>query len=60
MITSHHLRGAFPACRLKSRQDLIAKQPKTVAQALRIGGVGRKTTRHLLELGLLTDPEGVQ
>jgi hypothetical protein len=39
---------------------LVALQPATVLQALRIHGVGRKTTRRLLGLGLLTDPEGVQ
>jgi hypothetical protein len=32
----------------------------TVLEALGIPGVGRKTTKRLLALGLLTDPEGVQ
>jgi hypothetical protein len=32
----------------------------TVLKALGIRGVGRKTTKRLLDLGLLTDPEGVQ
>jgi len=35
-------------------------QPMTVLKALSIPGVGRKTTKRLLALGLLTDPEGVQ
>ena len=39
---------------------LLALQPTTVLRALRIRGVGRKTTKRLLALGLLTDPEGVQ
>jgi len=39
---------------------LLAQQPSTVLQALRIHGVGRKTTNRLLALGLLTDPEGLQ
>jgi tRNA U34 5-carboxymethylaminomethyl modifying enzyme MnmG/GidA len=38
---------------------LVESQPKTVLQAIRIHGVGRKTTHRLLELGLLTDPEGL-
>ena len=39
---------------------LLAQQPSTVLQALRIQGVRRKTTNRLLTLGLLTDPEGLQ
>jgi len=39
---------------------LVALQPRTVLQALRIHGVGRKTTKRLLALGLLNDPEGLQ
>jgi hypothetical protein len=39
---------------------LVAVQPMTVLKALGIRGVGRKTTKRLLALGLLTDPEGVQ
>jgi hypothetical protein len=31
-----------------------------VLKALGIHGVGRKTTKRLLALGLLTDPEGAQ
>lgn len=58
-LKSKHLDG-FPGLSMKSRAELLAKQPRTVAEALRIEGVGRKTTRRLLELGLLEDPEGVQ
>jgi len=39
---------------------LVALQPPTVLKALLMHGVGRKTTKRLLALGLLTDPEGVQ
>jgi len=34
--------------------------PTTVLQALRIHGVGRRTTKRLLMLGLLTDSDNVQ
>ena len=37
---------------------LVALQPNTVLKALGIHGVGRKTTKRLLDLGLLTDPRG--
>jgi hypothetical protein len=39
---------------------LVERQPATVLQALRMHGVGRKTTMRLLALGVLSDPEGVQ
>jgi len=39
---------------------LVALRPRTILQALRIHGVGRKTTKRLLALGLLNDPEGLQ
>jgi hypothetical protein len=39
---------------------LVERQPTTVLQALRMHGVGRKTTMRLLALGVLSDPEGVQ
>ena len=39
---------------------ILALQPTTVLKALGIHGVGRKTTKRLLALGLLTDPEGAQ
>lgn len=58
-ITAEHLDG-FRGLSMKSRAELLAKQPKTVLEALRIEGVGRKTTKRLLELGVLEDPEGVQ
>jgi hypothetical protein len=43
-----------------ARDQLLRWQPNTVLQALRIRGVGRSTTKRLLGLGLLTDPEQVQ
>jgi hypothetical protein len=39
---------------------LMRAQPETVLEALRLPDVGRKTTKRLLEAGLLTDPEQVQ
>jgi hypothetical protein len=39
---------------------VLSQQPKTVLQALGIRGVGRKLTKRLLKLGLLTDLERVQ
>jgi hypothetical protein len=58
-ITAVHLQG-LPGLSEKARDQLLALQPKTVLEALRIPGIGRGTTRKLLELGLLIDPEGVQ
>lgn len=58
-ITATHVRG-LPGLRLAARDVILAAQPTTVLEALRIPGVGRTTTGHLLELGLLADPEGVQ
>jgi hypothetical protein len=59
ILTLDDLRGysglSRAACDL-----LLTRQPTTVLQALRIHGVGRKTTKRLLTHGLLTDPEGVQ
>jgi hypothetical protein len=43
-----------------ARDQLLRWQPTTVLQALRIRGVGRRTTKRLLVVGLLTDPEQVQ
>ena len=58
-ITADHLQG-LPGLSEKARDKLLSVQPKTVADALRIRGVGRSTTKKLLELGLLTDPDGAQ
>lgn len=49
-----------PGLSCAAAKALVESQPKTVLQALRIHGVGRKTTHRLLNLGLLTDPEGLQ
>ena len=58
-ITQDDLRGQ-PGLSRAACDALVALQPTTVLQALRIHGVGRKTTKRLLALGLLTDPEGLQ
>jgi hypothetical protein len=58
-IITEHLVGLLGLGRAPA-QALLAAQPRTVLEALRIHGVGRKTTRRLLDLGLLGDPEGVQ
>jgi hypothetical protein len=50
----------FPGRSGKSLDELLVRQPKNVVEALRIPGVGRKTSRQLIELGMLVDPEGVQ
>lgn len=50
----------LPGLRRAAADALVARQPATVAEALAIADVGRKTTKQLLLLGLLTDPEGVQ
>ena len=59
LLTHHHLQG-WPGLSQSARDGLVARQPKTVLDALRIPGVGRKTTARLLALGLLRDPHGVQ
>jgi len=58
-ITTDALRGQ-PGLSRAACDALLALEPATVLMALRIHGVGRKTTRRLLSLGLLTDPQGVQ
>jgi hypothetical protein len=58
-ISANALRGQ-PGLSRAARDRLVAVQPMTVLKALGIRGVGRKTTKRLLALGLLTDPEGVQ
>ena len=60
--TSHyfcHLTG-LPGLRRTACEALIATQPATVAEALAIADVGRKTTKYLLRVGLISDPEGMQ
>lgn len=58
-ITLDDLRGQ-PGLARVACDALVALQPTTALQALRIHGVGRKTTKRLLALGLLNDPEGLQ
>jgi hypothetical protein len=58
-VTEDDLRSV-PGLRREARATLVAEQPATVLQALSIPGVGRGSTRRMLERGILTDPEGVQ
>jgi tRNA U34 5-carboxymethylaminomethyl modifying enzyme MnmG/GidA len=58
-ITYDDLRGQ-PGLSRAAIDSLVEQQPATVMQALRMHGVGRKTTARLLALGVLSDPEGVQ
>jgi len=58
-ITADDLRGQ-PGLSRAAINSLVEQQPATVLQALRMHGVGRKTTMRLLALGVLSDPEGVQ
>lgn len=57
-ITADDLRGQ-PFSRAVCNA-LIARQPTTVRQALQIHGVGYKTTKRLLALGLITDADSIQ
>jgi len=59
MITAEHLTG-MPGLRREARDALVARQPRTVLEALGIPDIGRKATSYLLAAGLLTDPERVQ
>lgn len=59
LLTADQLRGQ-PGLSRAAGDALLDLQPTTVLEALRVHGVGRKTTARLLALGLLTDPEGVQ
>ena len=59
MLTPDDLYG-YPGLSRAAADALLERQPSTVLQALRIHGVGRKTTNRLFAVGLLTDPEGLQ
>jgi tRNA U34 5-carboxymethylaminomethyl modifying enzyme MnmG/GidA len=58
-ILKIHLQG-MPGLSQAARDELLHRQPATVAEALKIHGIGRKTTKKFLTIGLLTDPDGVQ
>lgn len=58
-LISSDLRGQ-PGLSQAAIDALVTLQPMTVQEALRLKGVGRKTTKRLLALGLLNDPEGMQ
>jgi hypothetical protein len=58
-ISPEDLRG-ITGLRARAKDELLASQPKTVLEALRIPDVGRGATRELLVRGCLVDPEGVQ
>ena len=47
----------LPGLRRVAADAILAHQPRTVAEAIRLRDVGRKTARALLEAGLITDPE---
>lgn len=59
ILLENHLQGK-PGLSRAARDALLQCQPATVMEALRIHGVGRKTTKRLLALGLITDPERIQ
>lgn len=54
--TTHETFKGWPLTR-KTVSALVAAQPRTVLHALALHGVGRKTTKRMLQLGLLIDPE---
>ncbi len=58
-LTLADLRGQ-PGLSRAACDALLALQPRTLLQALRIRGVGRKTAYRLLALRLLIDAEGLQ
>jgi hypothetical protein len=58
-ITASDLQG-LPGLHRAARDEILRRQPATVKEALAIPYAGRQSTRHLLDLGLITDPEGVQ
>jgi hypothetical protein len=58
-LTASDLRGQ-PGLSQAAIDALLALQPTTVLEALDVKGVGRKTTKRLLALGLLEDPDGMQ
>ena len=59
MITLADIAG-LPGFRRDAMAEMLSQQPRTVLEALRIRGIGRRTTRELLRRGVLIDPEGVQ
>lgn len=56
-IEPDHLDG-LPGLRRTAARALLEQQPATVTEALTIPHVGRRAASRLLELGLLTDPDG--
>jgi hypothetical protein len=58
-IRAEDLQGQ-PGLSRKAIEQLLRDQPATVREALKIKGVGRKTTRRLLKLGLILDPDATQ
>jgi hypothetical protein len=59
LLTVEDLRGQ-PGLSRAACAQLVRAQPATVREALRVPGVGRCTTRRLLRLGLLADPDHLQ
>ena len=58
-LTASDLHGQ-PGLSQAAIDALLTLQPATVLEALHVKGVGRKTTKRLLALGLLEDPDGMQ
>lgn len=58
-ITAEDVSG-IPGLRRDVVAELLRRQPHTVRDALSIPGVGRATTRRLMERGLLVDLDCVQ
>lgn len=58
-IALDHLSGQ-PGLGRAAQAALVERQPATVLEALQVRGVGRKTTKRLLALGLIADPERLQ
>jgi len=58
-LNASDLRGQ-PGLSQAAIDALLTLQPATVLEALHVKGVGPKTTKRLLALGLLEDPDGMQ
>jgi hypothetical protein len=54
-IRPEHLAGV-PGLRESAKQALLERQPEIAIDALAIPDVGRTTIRHLLKLGVISDP----
>ncbi|MCK9463727.1 MAG: hypothetical protein M0R80_29255 [Proteobacteria bacterium] len=57
-ISEEDLKG-LPGLSRKARRDLVEEQPRTLREAVAIPGVSYATTRQLVVLRLVEDPEGI-